>query len=42
MIEFTKSYKTSDGQVFGTLRDAQIHEILDLFGNEGWELDCPN
>jgi len=28
MIQFTKSYKTTDGQVFGSIRDAQIHELL--------------
>jgi len=28
MIEFTKSYKTSDGQVFGSIEEAQIHELL--------------
>lgn len=27
MIEFTKSYKTSDGQVFGSIEDAQTHEL---------------
>ena len=27
MIEFTKSYKTADGQVFGTIEEAQLHEI---------------
>ena len=31
MIEFTKSYKTADGQVFGTIEKAQIHEIKSLF-----------
>lgn len=28
MIEFTKSYKTSDGQVFGSIEAAQEHEIF--------------
>lgn len=27
MIEFTKSYKTGDGQVFGSIEEAQIHEL---------------
>ncbi len=27
MIEFTKSYKTGDGQVFGSIEDAQKHEV---------------
>ena len=27
MIEFTKSYKTADGQVFGSIEDAQQHEV---------------
>ena len=31
MIEFTKSYKTSDGQVFGTIEEAQHHELSALF-----------
>jgi hypothetical protein len=31
MIEFTKSYKTSDGQVFGTIEEAQKHELSVLF-----------
>ena len=31
MIEFTKSYKTADGQVFGSIEDAQTHEIEVLF-----------
>lgn len=31
MIEFTKSYKTSNGQVFGTIEEAQAHEIESLF-----------
>lgn len=29
MIEFTKSYKTADGQVFGTIEEAQMHELGD-------------
>jgi hypothetical protein len=31
MIEFTKSYKTADGQVFGSIEDAQAHEIENIF-----------
>ena len=31
MIEFTKSYKTADGQVFGSIEDAQVHEVEVLF-----------
>ena len=27
MIEFTKSYKTADGQVFGSIEAAQVHEV---------------
>ena len=27
MIQFTKSYKTGDGQVFGTIEEAQTHEL---------------
>lgn len=27
MIEFTKSYKTADGQVFGSIEEAQKHEV---------------
>ena len=30
MIQFTKSYKTSDDQIFGTIEEAQIHEIETL------------
>jgi len=32
MIEFTKSYKTADGQVFGSLEMAQLHELETLLG----------
>lgn len=32
MIEFTKSYKTADGQVFGSIEDAQVHELSSLLG----------
>lgn len=32
MIQFTKSYKTSDGQVFGTIEDAQYHELQTTLG----------
>ena len=31
MIEFTKSYKTADGQVFGSIEDAQRHEVSTIF-----------
>lgn len=31
MIEFTKSYKTQDGQVFGTIEQAQTHELGQIF-----------
>ena len=31
MIEFTKSYKTADGLVFGTIEQAQLHEITAIF-----------
>lgn len=34
MIEFTKSYKTSDGQVFGTIEDAQVHELEILLDDD--------
>lgn len=27
MITFSKSYKTSDNQVFGSIEEAQLHEI---------------
>jgi len=27
MIEFTKSYKTADGKVHGTIEQAQLHEL---------------
>jgi hypothetical protein len=27
MIEFTKSYKTADGQVFATIGEAQTHDL---------------
>jgi hypothetical protein len=27
MIEFTKAYRTSDGSTYGTIEDAQKHEI---------------
>jgi|ERR1017187_2902675 hypothetical protein len=30
MIEFTKSYKTADGQVFGSIEDAQAHEVTTI------------
>lgn len=44
MIEFTKSYKTTDGRVFGTIEEAQTHEIEELLnksitnrgGSESW------
>jgi len=28
MIEFTKSYKTADGQVFATIEEAKRHELI--------------
>jgi hypothetical protein len=28
MIQFTKSYKTGDGQIFGTIEEAQHHELV--------------
>lgn len=31
MIEFTKSYKTSDGEVFGTIEEAQQHDLELVF-----------
>ena len=31
MIQFTKSYKTNDGQIFGTIEEAQAHEIAVVF-----------
>ncbi len=31
MIEFTKSYKTADGNVFGSIEDAQRHEVASIF-----------
>lgn len=31
MIEFTKSYKTGDGLVFGSIEEAQSHEIANIF-----------
>ncbi len=37
MIEFTKSYKTADGQVFASIEDAQTHEIEDLFEKNSFE-----
>jgi len=33
MIEFTKSYKTADGEVFATIEEAQIHEFESLIGS---------
>ena len=33
MIEFTKSYKTQDGQVFGSIEEAQIHELSSVVGS---------
>ena len=33
MITFTKSYKTSDGQVFGTIEQAQLHELQNALLN---------
>ena len=37
MIEFTKSYKTADGQVFGSIEDAQTHEVEVLFEKNPFE-----
>jgi hypothetical protein len=37
MIEFTKSYKTADGQVFGSIEDAQVHEVEVLFEKNPFE-----
>jgi hypothetical protein len=37
MIEFTKSYKTADGQVFGSIEDAQMHEVEVLFEKNPFE-----
>ena len=31
MIEFTKAYKTTDGQTHATLEDAKSHELTLLF-----------
>ena len=28
MVEFTKSYKTADGEVFATIEDAKLHELV--------------
>lgn len=28
MIEFTKSYKTTDGEVFATIEEAKRHELI--------------
>ena len=33
MIAFTKSYKTTDGQVFSSIEEAQVHELVE-FMNE--------
>ena len=30
MIEFTRSYKTADGKTFGTIEEAQQHEVETL------------
>ena len=40
MIEFTKSYKTADGQVFGSIEQAQLHELDTLMGDVEGSLDC--
>jgi hypothetical protein len=37
MIEFTKSYKTADGNVFGSIVDAQVHEVEVLFEKNPFE-----
>jgi hypothetical protein len=31
MIEFTKCYRTADGEVFGTIEEAQQHELSVVF-----------
>lgn len=31
MIEFTKSYKTTDGEVFATIEEAKRHELILAF-----------
>jgi hypothetical protein len=36
MIEFTKSYKTADGQVFGTIEEAQVHEVELVLNDPGF------
>ena len=28
MIEFTKSYKTQDGQTFADIKEAKVHELV--------------
>ena len=35
MIQFTKSYKTDDNQVFGTIEEAQKHELETLLHDKG-------
>jgi hypothetical protein len=40
MIEFTKSYKTADGQVFGSLEMAQLHELETLLGGVDGNINC--
>ena len=37
MIEFTKSYKTADGKVFGAIEEAQKHEIESLLSKTSSE-----
>ena len=41
MIEFTKAYKTKDGQTHASLEDAKKHELRLLFGSApmGQDLD---
>jgi hypothetical protein len=47
MIEFTKSYKTDDGQLFDSIDEAQIHELesflallnAEMKGNSPTKLD---
>jgi hypothetical protein len=31
MIQFTKSFKTTDGKVFGSIEEAQTHELIQVF-----------
>jgi hypothetical protein len=42
MIEFTKSYKTTDGQVFSSIEAAQMHEIVLLFNDDKFDATAHN